>query len=411
MDIASNTFSSRADDVAPPLVERHTLIWGSFLVGLVIGFVAVYIVAAQPMFAQLRSLQRQTQALQSEVQTLVGVRDQAWEAGNLLSDLTALRGQLADARTTVREIRQLRQDLLDEARHTSAASAAIGGLGRLQDSVLERQELTAQAGSVVEEFGKVLSRLVEEHVGTTPANETLADIARVRSDLAELVQLKRQVTDGAENVTAAKSAAGELVSLKDQIAEQGANTEAARTQANRMFVLQDELKAHAGDSPAAFDNLDRLLSIKDKLVEQTPQVVDAVQNLEILSDFQEELDTQIRSLARMREGLTEFILLETTIGRVVKALEPLTQIANVRRLGDHELRAAAKAILDNRTTRLSSKPASPRELPTATDNDPFQMTEEGSLLRDIPRDLGADDSLRIPDPVPLPTTEQPAAGL
>ena len=407
MDIASNTFgSSRVDDVAPPLVERHTLIWGSFLVGLVIWFVAVYVVAAQPMFTQIRSLQRQTQALQSEVQTLVGVRDQAWEAGNLLSDLSALRGQLADARSTVREIRQLRQDLLDEARHTSAASAAIGGMGRLQDSVLEHQQLTAQAGSVVEEVGKVLSRIVQEHVGTVPANETLADIDRVRNDLAELLQLKQRLADGGANLTAAKATAGELLSLKDQIVEHGENTEAARTQANRMFVLQDELKAHADDSPAAFDNLDRLLAIKDKLAEQTPQVVDAVQNLEILSDFQEELGAQIRTLARLREGLTEIVLLETTIGRVAKVLEPLSQIANVRRLGDQELRAAARAILDSRTTRLSSKPASPRELP-ATENDPFQLPEESSLLKD----LGADDSLRIPDPVPLPTAEQPAAGL
>lgn len=410
MDITSNSFhSSRADDVASPLVERHTLIWGSFLVGIVIGFVAVYVVAAQPMFTQLRTMQRQTQALQAEVQSLVGVRDQAWEAGNLLSDLTALRGQLADARNTVREIRQLRLDLLDEARHTPAAASAVGNLGRLQELVLERQELTAQAGVVVDELNGLLARLIREHVGTAPANETLADIERVRRDLAELLQLKQELADGAAGLPAAKSTAGELLSLKDQIIEQGANTEAARTQANRMFVLQDELKSHADDSPAAFTSLDQLLAIKEKLIEQAPQVVDAVQNLEILSDFQDELGTQIRSLARLREGLMEFVLLETTIGRVARTLEPLTQIANVRRLGDQELRAAAKAILDQRTTRLSSKPETPRELRRSLDQDPFQF-EEGSLFRDVPQDLGADDA-RIPDPVPLPTTEQPAAGL
>jgi hypothetical protein len=104
----------------------------------------------------------------------------------------------------------------------------------------------------------------------------------------------------------------------------------------------------------------------------------------------------------------EIALMETTIGRVAKALEPLAQIANVRRLGDEELRAAAKAILDNRSTRLTSKPPAPRELPKTAENDRLELPADEPLLKDEVPGLGADEPLEIPDPVPLPLAEEPA---
>src|SRR4029079_6232175 len=82
VDIASNMHNESIADESAPLLERNTLVWGSFLVGVVIGFVAVYVVVAQPLFTQLRDLQTQSVALQVDIQSLVGVRNQAWEADN-----------------------------------------------------------------------------------------------------------------------------------------------------------------------------------------------------------------------------------------------------------------------------------------------------------------------------------------
>src|SRR5262245_47100131 len=109
VDLASNSLRESLIDEPTPLLERNTLIWGAFLIGVVLGFVVVHVVVAQPMFAQLQELQKQTAALQKDIQMLVGVRDRAWEAGNLLSDLTALDSQLSKTQTTFREIRRLRQ--------------------------------------------------------------------------------------------------------------------------------------------------------------------------------------------------------------------------------------------------------------------------------------------------------------
>jgi len=73
----------------------------------------------------------------------------------------------------------------------------------------------------------------------------------------------------------------------------------------------------------------------------------------------------------MREGLMQIVLMENTLGRVARLLEPLSQIANVRRLSDQELRAAARSILDNRSTRISSKPEALQKVPQEAANDPF----------------------------------------
>ena len=99
----------------------------------------------------------------------------------------------------------------------------------------------------------------------------------------------------------------------------------------------------------------------------------------------------------MHESLLQIVLMENTLGRVARLLEPLSQIANVRRLSDHELRAAARSILESRSTRISSKPESPRQIPDAAVNDPFLGTEQN--LENEGHESGA-----VPSPVPFPVT-------
>src|SRR5262245_59957423 len=103
MDITRNNLNGLDCGDDSPLFARNSMIWGVFLVGVVIGFLVVYLVVAQPMFAQLAQMERQMVAMDADLQSLVGARQVAREAGNLLSDLNALKNQLRDARATVRE--------------------------------------------------------------------------------------------------------------------------------------------------------------------------------------------------------------------------------------------------------------------------------------------------------------------
>jgi hypothetical protein len=370
LDTARDSFDNSFGDETSPWVARNSVVWGFFLVGVVLGFVAVYLIVAQPIFAQLAQMQGQ---------------------------MTSLKNQLRDARATVREVRSLRQELLEESRHTAEAADALRSLVRLQALSLEQQDLTSPAARSLEEMVEIQRRLVEENETAPRAEETLADLDRVRHDLSDLLTIKSQLAGAnSADLTAAQSNARDLIELKDQILARGQDTAEAQTNANRLFVLQEELKAQGAGLPDAFASLDRLMAIKDKLVADTSLVADAVQNLEILSDFQGEIGEQIRSLARMREGLLQMLLMEGTVARVAKALEPLAQIANVRRLSDRELREAARSILESRSTQITSKPEAPRALPQATAATPYENLSDGS------REGVDSDSASVPPPLPLP---------
>jgi hypothetical protein len=92
------------------------------------------------------------------------------------------------------------------------------------------------------------------------------------------------------------------------------------------------------------------------------------------------------------------VLLEGTVARAAKALEPLAQIANLRRLGDREMREAARTILEHRSTRLSSKPEAPRALP-AEDASPFDYSS------DVSGETAEEDTGAVPPPLTLPLTD------
>lgn len=370
--------------------ERNTLVWGAFLVGLVLGFVAVYIVVAQPVLAQLEETQRQIVRLQSDFQPLLGARDSAWEANNLLSDLKAQQKLLTDARLTLGAIKQFRQEFADEARKLSETHQALNELTDLRNAVIDEHKLTGTASAALAEMARIQHQLVEENELVPTTRGAVADLGQVKKDFEELVRLKQRLVEILPDIQTARSAAGDLMALKDQVISGAANSEAAQAQANKLIVLKDDLAAQAGDIGDAIHGLDSLLRMKDKVIEQTPHIADAVQNLELLSDFQEEMSEQVRALAHMRQVLVDFVMLETSLGRVAKLLEPLAQIANVRRLSDQEMREAARTILGNRTTRITNKLST--DLPTSRSSDPFSDDEEKTLES-------------VPQPIPLPLND------
>jgi hypothetical protein len=379
--------------------ERRLLIWSFFLLGMALGICAVYFLIAQPVRSQLSRLENQLAAMESSIEVVAGERDKAWSAGHLLSDLRSLEGQFDGARRALREIRELRNELIEEGEQTRAAIDALANLTRLQNFALAQEEQTNSARVAVSEMSEVQQRLIDEHVATPKAAETLADLERVRRDLAELLAIKSQIASQAADVAVAKSAAGDLVALKNDIVAGSDNLETARITANRMFVIQGELKSQADELHDAFQSLDRLVDLKDKLIDQTPDLSDAIQNLELLADFREEMGEQIRSLSQIRDSLMQIAMMESYVGKVAKLIEPLAQISNVRRLSEQDLRAAARSILDNRATRLGSNRDALQEIPREATNDPFLIpgTKPGAGT-EIPRDE------KVPDPVPFPVT-------
>ncbi|HET6425442.1 MAG TPA: hypothetical protein VFG20_17270, partial [Planctomycetaceae bacterium] len=144
------------------------------------------------------------------------------------------------------------------------------------------------------------------------------------------------------------------------LAEQASMTEIAANQADKLIILNGKLAGEFLDLEMAESNLNGLITVEKKLAGQSQSVADAIQSLEVLTAFQDEFATQIQVLGEMRKSLIEIGLMEKSVAKAVRMLEPLLELGNVRRMSDTELRNAAKVILDNRTTRVSSNPVDGR---------------------------------------------------
>ena len=75
----------------------------------------------------------------------------------------------------------------------------------------------------------------------------------------------------------------------------------------------------------------------------------------------------------------ELAMMETTLGRVANVVEPLTQIGNLRRLSDEEVREAARVILDRRSTRFSQN-----ETHTTNDSPKAQEINSSGTQSEVP---------------------------
>lgn len=378
-------------------MQGNLLLWGTFLVGLMAGFISVYLVVAQPLIAQVDVMHREMQGMQGDLKELVGVRDQVQEANTLLSALKVQRQQIEDARLTLVSMRELRQDLQVESHHTAQSTATLKQLVTLQNVLREQQELIPTASQSLEQMAQVQRRLIQEHGAVPAAQATLADLEQTKLGLNELLRIKQQLLDGSRDVSEASITAGALVSLKDLVQNHKGDLESARLYMNKLFALETELASRQSESTKAWASLDRMLELNGKLLDKSPQIAEAITNLELLSDFQDEFSERIKMLTSMKQALSEVAQLEPTILKISRILEPLSNITNVRRLNESELRDAARVILEKRSaTRLSQKPADQKVY--AEERDPFQQAEERAA------------STKSSGAVPLPTPEPSASG-
>ena len=79
------------------------------------------------------------------------------------------------------------------------------------------------------------------------------------------------------------------------------------------------------------------------------------------------------------------------MGRVANVVEPLTQIGNLRRLNDDEVREAARVILDRRMTRFS-------QTESKTENGATEATEASQTEVPLPIEPATSQEELVPLP-------------
>lgn len=394
--------------------ERGPNVWLILFMGLSLGLVVNHFTAVRPMKTHMLAMESQMETVHQDMQELVGVRGQVWKANNLLASLRMQQRQIASARESLDSLRQFRSDVEIEAGYTVKGQTALAQIATLQESLQQQQALLDGSQATVEGLSGLQASLVEEHRFTAKAMQALgemsqvqqiaitdaADVDRAAEGIGRLSALKSQVIAAAVNVGKARVTVGELDELKSELLTTGSDTAIAHENARRLLAVKDDLAIPVDEVATAERNLDSLLEMKTHLSESTDSVIIAIQSLELLSDFQDEFQSQVGSLEGIRRQLLEIVLLESTVARTVRTLQPLLEISNLRRLGDSEVRAAARVILESRNRRLGL-----RELPRTTQSTAVRPLPFGQRLPFDPQTADARTPEEnvierlVPDPV------------
>lgn len=427
MSLTAHVDSSVEKDLMNIPVVR----WGLALIGIAIAFLAMDLLLRRPLMNELASVKRDLANVERSLHDLVGVNDVAGKTNHLLSALQAQKRQLEPARAALGDIREFRMSVENEAQHTGDAVASWDRIAELQKRVVSQREQSADVEQVLAGIVKLyeslisqkpvqqeavtsVNRMVELHLQLRDAAKE-SEVAAV--EVQKLGDLRTKVLENASGVESAQRSAAELIALKDSLhkaddvaaVQESANqllalrdsfrssddsTEQSQTHAKELLTLRDELAANVEDTQIAHRHWASVRKLEAEMKLAGGDIANAIETLELLTDLGTELRGQTQLLAGMRQTLTEIAMLETTIGRAMRVLEPLAQLKNLTRLNEAEVRAAARAILEQRNSKLSRhdelQPAPPApKLPledSLFSNEPPPVID--NRLVPTPRDLG-----------------------
>lgn len=316
--------------------------------------VMVQLFVVQPLRRQVVELRGELDAMHTAVNRLADVGDQAWQTNDLLAALEMQAGALDGAVGSLALIEELQHEIVSLSHLAEQARMQLGPsrdtlseLTFLEEELASHSARLAAAESVLTEIESLQIALVEQSDNLGQAREVVA----LNNELAQ------SVIGGHETVVAANGQIGAYRDLAGQMVAAGEQMPEAEAVVGQFITMQHMLLDESrGDATVAQQNLESLIGLEVTLAGETDRIADSVASLELLADFQDELNYQVGQLSGMQESLTELILLESTVARAVRMIEPLAELTDLRRLNEDEVREAARVILDRRNTRISSRP-------------------------------------------------------
>lgn len=391
---------------------------------------AVNLSIVRPLKDRMEELKREVADMQSQVQLLVGERDQVRSTNDLLTGLKAQQAAFEDARHSLAALRQFREEIATECQKATEALASTEKLDTLQRTVLHHRDLTEPATKVLNTILGLQKQLVDQNATTddaidaanrltalkhnlmTEANDMAAaesalgqvnsltsqilgqtaDIATAETRAQNLVELKNQIVNKTGDLDLAAAGASGLLAVKDELVVRGGNIADARQNAERLLGLRDRLSENSAKTDVAEKSAARMIEIQKKLAGENTNLVESIKSVETLIDLQHEFQKHIRSLDGMRRNLMDFVLMENTVAQAVRMLQPILELGNLRHMNEDQLRQIAKSISESESTRLSKNDSGRRPSRSEGTLGPSQYRHEEPI-----------DSPRGEDSVPWPT--------
>jgi hypothetical protein len=354
---------------------------------------AVNLSIVRPMKDRMEELRQEVSAMQSQVQLLVGERDQVRSTNDLLSGLKAQQTAFEEARHSLATLRQFREEMAAECEKATETLASAEKLDTLQKTILHYRDLTEPAAKVLGSLVGIQKQLVDQNVSTDDAIDAINRLAALKRNLVaeavdtaaaesalgqmgnlktqilsqstdvstagaraqQLVDLKTNLVDKTNNLDSAKKAVDGLLSMKDQLVNHGDHIADARQNADRLLGLTERLADSSVKTMAAEKGVALMIEVQRKLAGEDTNLAESIKSVETLIDLQHDFQKQIHSLDGMRRTLMDFILMENTFVRAVRVLQPLLELGNLRHLNEDQLRQIARAMSESESSTQISK--------------------------------------------------------
>lgn len=371
------------------LLSHPVVRWGIVLMGFVTGCLVIDLFLRRPLLNELASVRRELAAVEKRLDDLVGSKESILEANDLLSAMQAQQQHLGMSRAALETIRDFRQKVEAESQEIAELSARWKQISDLHAQIQDAGQQAETAALDVEKLGNLRTKVLENSAGVEQAQKTAAELVSLKDALRQM-----------EDLESVQSTAKQLLALRDALLPKDDSTEQAQSHATELLTLRDELAANVEDTQLAKNTWAAVQQLEADIRLAGGDIAQAIETLELLTDLGTELRNQTQAIAAVRQSLLEVAMLETTVGRALRVLEPLAQLRNLSRLSDAEVRAAARAILDQRNARLSQRDEV-TPLPTKSLPSESKLDFAGEPL------LSSENRL-VPPPSDLDTENQPA---
>jgi DNA repair exonuclease SbcCD ATPase subunit len=292
------------------------------ILGIGIGWMGMYFSTVRPLQHSIQDMQSHVSTMESSMLKLVGAREDVFHTNDLLGMLRQQDRLLAGATTslnqlkTVRdEISSLNQQMVEDQTQLVEAQKTLASFKQLKSEILAQNEHLSEMQVAWNELKTLQNEL----------HASRGEMASLNHAWANIEVFHEKITDHSEQLHHAINVAEGMMNLSNTLA----TTDAIEMQASSK-------------------TLDQMVDVQTRLMQQAHIVPKTLKSMEVLSDLEHDITASMTRVYEMRRTLTDITLLETGISQAMKVLEPLSQLADLRRLSPEDLQEVSRNIIARR---------------------------------------------------------------
>ena len=285
--------------------------WYVLLFAVIVTLFSVYWGFVRPTSRQLTKLRRYVTSLESSISELNVQRLNNGQTVSMLEQMVQQEEAVKNATAAVREMRELHRQIVHESEQLATARQAL-------DSLIALRTQVARQSTLIDSTNQALTSLGD---------------------------LRRQLSDSAAETAEAQAAVEQLSLLRDGLIESISSLEDVQPVITEVEQVQQRIAAVADGTEATEVAVTKVESLHNRIrstvVSRTEEVATAIETLELSSDVKLEMKRASETFQGVKRMLAEFSLMGPALQQALDSLQPLSELADLRRLGVHELRRVA----------------------------------------------------------------------